>query len=104
MSMASSTASIANILSNCSLDHSLTVKFGYEDLETMKADSQKRFSLLENGILDQPSTRLLLVNVSCTILSTYMVADSVIQGMNDSIFPIDDSILALQHGRVKEAR
>ena len=47
-----------------SLDHSLAVKFDYDDIETMKKDAQKRFSLLESGILEQPSTRLLLVNVS----------------------------------------
>ncbi|MCJ1394611.1 hypothetical protein MMC18_007491 [Xylographa bjoerkii] len=69
------------------LDHSLAVKFGYDDVETMKKGAQKRFSLLESGILDQQSTRLLLVN-----------------GMNDSIFPIEDSLLPLQHGSIKEAR
>ena len=26
------------------------------------------------------------------------------QGVNDSIFPIEDSLLALEHGGVKEAR
>ena len=29
----------------------------------MKLDARKRFSLLENGILDKPSCRLLLINV-----------------------------------------
>ncbi|MCJ1436593.1 hypothetical protein MMC27_005973 [Xylographa pallens] len=69
------------------LDHSLAAKFGYDDVEAMKKDAQKRFSLLESGILDQSCTKLLLVN-----------------GMNDSIFPIEDSLLPLQHGSIKEAR
>jgi len=38
-------------------------KWGYENVEAMKSDAMQRFSLLENGVLDQPSTRLLLVNV-----------------------------------------
>ena len=47
-----------------SLSPVLARKFGYSDIETMKIDSRRRFSLLENGILDQPSTRLLVINVS----------------------------------------
>ena len=39
------------------------------------ADSQK-FSLLESGVLDNPSCKLLLIN-----------------GMEDSIFPIEDNFL-----------
>jgi hypothetical protein len=53
----------------------------------MKIDSKARFSLLENGIIDQPSCRLLLIN-----------------GMLDELFPIEDSMLMMQHGSVKEAR
>jgi len=29
---------------------------------------QKKFSLLETGIIQKPSTRLLLINVSCPLL------------------------------------
>ena len=47
-----------------SLTQVLALKFGYANVQEMMKDSRKRFSLLENGILDQPSTRLLLVNVS----------------------------------------
>ena len=47
-----------------SLTQVLALKFGYENVQDMMVDSRKRFSLLENGILDQPSTRLFLVNVS----------------------------------------
>ena len=50
-------------LPTSSLDHSLAAKFGYDDVKTMKKDAQKRFSLFEAGILDQPCTKLLLVNV-----------------------------------------
>ncbi|KAH0562205.1 hypothetical protein GP486_003094 [Trichoglossum hirsutum] len=42
----------------------LAYKFGYPDLESFKKDARAKFSLLENGILDMPCTRLLLVNVS----------------------------------------
>ena len=50
-------------LANSSLDVALAAKFGYDGVESLKQDSQKRFSLLENGILDQRSTTLLIVNV-----------------------------------------
>ncbi len=33
-------------------------------MEELKKDGQSRFSLLQNGILDKPSARLLLANVS----------------------------------------
>ncbi|KAI0123249.1 Alpha/Beta hydrolase protein [Xylariales sp. AK1849] len=70
------------------LSDALAYKFGYESTEDyIDSDPQARFSLLENGIFDKKCTRLLLIN-----------------GMEDSIFPIEDSILALRHGRVKEAR
>lgn len=65
----------------------MAIKFGYSDVESMKQGAQKKFSLLENGIFEKPSTQLLLVN-----------------GMEDSIFPIEDSMLALQYGGVKFAR
>ena len=55
----------------CSLTQVLASKFGYSNIEEMKKDSQKRFSLLESGILDQPSTRLLLINVMPTISTPF---------------------------------
>lgn len=45
------------------------------------------FSLLRDGTLKKPCTKLLLVN-----------------GNQDEIFPIDDYYLCLQHGSPKEAR
>jgi esterase FrsA len=46
-----------------------------------------QLSLLRQGILDQPCTELLVVN-----------------GLNDSVFPISDCYLLLQHGMAKSAR
>lgn len=68
-------------------------------------DSRKRFSLLENGILDQPSIRLLLVNVSSGLgLRFSTCLPTVCQGMLDELFPIEDGLLTLEHGSIKEAR
>lgn len=70
------------------LSNAIAYKFGFDDVDKFIAsEPQKRFSLLETGILDRPSTRLLLIN-----------------GMEDSIFPIEDSMLLLTRGSVKEAR
>jgi hypothetical protein len=41
----------------------MATKHGFETVEDFKANAQKKFSLLETGILDMPSTRLLLINV-----------------------------------------
>lgn len=46
-----------------SLAECLAEKFGYGGLEELKKDGKSRFSLVENGILDKPSARLLLANV-----------------------------------------
>lgn len=70
------------------LAEALAHKFGYDTVEHYLAGRpQARFSLLESGILDRRCTRLLVTN-----------------GMDDSIFPIEDSFLPLRHGRVKDAR
>lgn len=64
-------------------------------------------SLLDNGILDQPSSKLLLVSVSISsFLHTPSFEDTEKkrQGMNDGIFPVEDSMLPLQHGEAKSAR
>lgn len=39
-------------------------KFGFQSVEDLKKDGQKKFSLLDNGIVEKPSCRLLLLNVS----------------------------------------
>jgi len=42
----------------------MAFKHGYTTAEEYKKDALQKFSLLENGILEKPSTRLLLINVS----------------------------------------
>jgi hypothetical protein len=42
----------------------MATKHGYKTVEEYKAGVQKKFSLLETGIIQKPSTRLLLINVS----------------------------------------
>lgn len=64
----------------------LTFKFGYPDLESFIKDSAK-YSLLNDGTLQKPCTKVLLVN-----------------GNDDEIFPIDDMFVALEHGMPKVAR
>lgn len=66
---------------------SLTYKFGYgTDLEKFIQEGGK-FSLLNDGTLAKPCTRLFLVN-----------------GNDDEIFPIDDMYVVLENGGPKEAR
>ena len=50
-------------------------------------DCAPRLSLLDQGVLDRPSAPLLCIN-----------------GVEDSVFPIDDMYLLLRHGGVKSAR
>jgi hypothetical protein len=52
-----------------SLAYFLALKFGYNNVGEMKEDSQKLFSLLENDILDKPSTKLLIINVGVVIMA-----------------------------------
>ena len=42
----------------------MVMKCGYESVDDFKAGAQEKFSLLTTGIIKQPSTRLLLINVS----------------------------------------
>ncbi|KEF51017.1 uncharacterized protein A1O9_12943 [Exophiala aquamarina CBS 119918] len=69
------------------LSHAYVLKYGYKDWEELKEKAQKDFSLVESGIVDGPSCRLLLVN-----------------GTWDGLMPIEDSVLLFSHGRPKEAR
>lgn len=53
----------------------MSQKFGYESVEEYQKDSQAKFSLLQSGMLDQPSTRLLLINVRfLAFLSNFQLA------------------------------
>lgn len=45
----------------------LAAKHGFEDVEEYLREAMHKFSLLETGVLNMPSTRLLLVNVSCWV-------------------------------------
>ncbi|GLA78736.1 hypothetical protein AtubIFM55763_011751 [Aspergillus tubingensis] len=68
------------------LAEALAQQFGYTDVQKYTAgNARERLSLLESGILDNGCTWLLLINA-----------------MEDSIFLIEDSILPLQHGRMKD--
>ncbi len=48
----------------------MALKHGYTNVDDYKNGVQKKFSLLEAGILDKPSTRLLLINVSASDVFT----------------------------------
>lgn len=65
----------------------LREKFGYETVDEMLDHAQRDFSLVENGIVDLPSCRLLLVN-----------------GTHDGLMPIEDSMLMFEFGRPKEGK
>lgn len=41
----------------------MAMKHGYDSVDEYKKGVQKKFSLLETGIIQKPSTRLLLINV-----------------------------------------
>lgn len=42
----------------------MAMKHGYATVDEYKAGVQRKFSLLETGVIHRPSTRLLLINVS----------------------------------------
>ncbi|KAI0419627.1 Alpha/Beta hydrolase protein [Xylaria grammica] len=65
----------------------LALKHGFSDVDEYLRLALKRFSLLETGVLEKPSTRLLLVN-----------------GTLDGLMPIEDSTLLFEYGSPKEAR
>jgi len=68
------------------LAETLACAFGRSTFEEW-VDYAPKLSLLDQGILDQPCAPLLLVN-----------------GVNDTIFPIADMYLLLEHGSPKSAR
>ncbi|KAJ2906013.1 hypothetical protein MKZ38_003496 [Zalerion maritima] len=65
----------------------LAMKHGFTSVEDYLENAKKKFSLLDNGILQKPSTRLLMIN-----------------GTLDGLMPIEDSMLLFEHGTPKEAR
>ncbi|KAE8149071.1 Alpha/Beta hydrolase protein [Aspergillus avenaceus] len=62
-------------------------KYGYDNIQQFTQEARKKFSLVETGIVDRPSCRLLLLN-----------------GVNDGITPIEDSLILFNHGSPKEGR
>ncbi|OGE56803.1 hypothetical protein PENARI_c002G00640 [Penicillium arizonense] len=62
-------------------------KYGYDSDAEFKKNAQKKFSLIETGIMDQDNCRLLLLN-----------------GVNDGVVPIEDCIVLMNHGGPKEGR
>lgn len=68
------------------LGNTLSYKWGYPDLESFIKEAPK-FSLLNDGTLQKPCCKVLLVN-----------------GNDDEIFPIDDMFVALENGQPKLAR
>jgi len=72
------------------LADALAYKFGYRDPDPAAAVAQyaagaRRFSLADSGVLGTPACKLLVIN-----------------GMEDSIFPIEDSIIAATQGSNKD--
>lgn len=57
-------------LSFCSLNPAMSQKFGFSSVEEFMELSQKKFSLVETGIVHKPSARLLLINVSRSLNPT----------------------------------
>jgi hypothetical protein len=62
-------------------------KYGYDSWEELLEKCQKEYSLVENGIVNNKSCRLLLMN-----------------GVLDGLMPIEDSMLLMEYGTPKEAR
>lgn len=70
------------------LSSAFAFRLGYPSLQdALKDDIQKKYSLHLSGILDRPSCPILLVT-----------------GMEDSVFPIEDTWVVAQHGRPKNVR
>ncbi|KAF7593731.1 hypothetical protein BBP40_010906 [Aspergillus hancockii] len=64
-----------------------TKKYGFENVQALMRDAREKFSLIETGIVDRPSCRLLLLN-----------------GVDDGVTPIEDSLILFNHGTPKEGR
>lgn len=65
----------------------LREKFGYKTEDEFMDHAQKDFSLIETGIVNMPSTKLLLIN-----------------GTHDGLMPIEDSMLMMEYGTPKTGR
>jgi hypothetical protein len=47
----------------CRITASWAEKYGYDSAEDFVKNAQKKFSLVETGVMDQPNCRLLMLNV-----------------------------------------
>ena len=70
-----------------SVTRALVKKYGFKDVEELKAQAQDKFSLVSTKIVEAKSTRLLLVN-----------------GTKDGLMPVEDSLLLAEFGTPKEFR
>lgn len=50
----------------CRITASWAEKYGYDSAEDFVKNAQKKFSLVETGVMDQPNCRLLMLNVCLT--------------------------------------
>lgn len=85
----------------------MAMKHGFDSVDEYKAKVQKKFSLLETGIILKPSTRLLLVNVRSPLFilgRTIRARLTGEQGVLDGLMPIEDSMMLFEYGTPKEAR
>lgn len=55
------------------LGPAMALKHGYSSVDEFRNNVQKKFSLLETGIIQKPSTRLLLINVRSTFSVGYIL-------------------------------
>lgn len=51
-------------------------KYGYDNVEDFVQNAQKKFSLVETGVLDQDNSRLLLLNVRIHYIMSSMRDES----------------------------
>jgi hypothetical protein len=51
------------VLTRTRITTAWAIKHGYKDVEEFKEHAQKKFSLVETGIVHKPSCRMLLLNV-----------------------------------------
>lgn len=85
----------------------MAMKHGFNSVEAYKEGVQKKFSLLENGIIQKPSTRLLLINVSWIRglrVPRMKLTWKKKKGTLDGLMPIEDSMMLFEYGSPKEAR
>ena len=69
------------------LEDALAYRFGYRAADPLPAYAAEaiKFSLLDSGVLDRPSCKLLILD-----------------GMEDSIFPIEDNFVVAMKGNNKD--